>query len=160
MLRAKILVLSDAAAQGRREDRSGPAVRELLEARGWTVAASEVLPDEAGEIERTLKTWTDADDCDVVFTTGGTGLSPRDVTPEATQAVVEKEIPGLAELMRSEGVKKNPRAALSRALAGVRKGRVIVNLPGSVRGARESLEAILELLPHAVDIAQGRTRHD
>jgi molybdopterin adenylyltransferase len=160
MLRAKILVLSDAAAQGRREDLSGPAVGELLEARGWTVQAREVLPDDARQIERVLKAWTDVDDCDVVFTTGGTGLSPRDVTPEATQAVVEKEIPGLAELMRSEGVKKNPRAALSRALAGVRKGRVIVNLPGSVRGARESLEAILELLPHAVDIAQGRTRHD
>ena len=102
MLRAKILVLSDAAVQGQREDRSGPAVRELLEARGWTVAASEVLPDEAGEIERTLKTWTDADDCDAVFTTGGTGLSPRDVTPEATRAVLEKEVPGIAELMRSE----------------------------------------------------------
>ena len=159
MLRAKILVLSDAAAQGQREDRSGPAVREFLEARGWTVAASEVVPDEAGEIERTLKTWTDAGDCDAVFTTGGTGLSPRDVTPEATRAVLEKEVPGIAELMRSEGAKKNRMAALSRGLAGVRKGKLIVNLPGSVRGARESLEAIIELLPHAIDIAQGRTEH-
>jgi len=159
MLRAKILVLSDAAVQGQREDRSGPAVRELLEARGWAVAASEVLPDEAGEIERTLKTWTDADDCDAVFTTGGTGLSPRDVTPEATRAVLEKEVPGMAELMRAEGVKKNRMAALSRGLAGVRKGKLIVNLPGSVRGARESLEAIIEVLPHAIDIAQGRTAH-
>ena len=103
--------------------------------------------------------WTDADDCDVVLTTGGTGLSPRDVTPEATRAVVEKEIPGLAELMRAEGVKRNPRAALSRGLAGVRKGKLIVNLPGSVRGARESLQSIVDLLPHAVDIAQGRTAH-
>ncbi|PYV28617.1 MAG: molybdenum cofactor biosynthesis protein [Acidobacteria bacterium] len=159
MLRAKILVLSDAAAQGRREDRSGPAVRELLEARGWAVQACEVLPDEARGIEQRLTMWTDADDCDVVLTTGGTGLSPRDVTPEATRAVVEKEIPGLAELMRAEGVKRNPRAALSRGLAGVRKGKLIVNLPGSVRGARESLQSIVDLLPHAVDIAQGRTAH-
>src|SRR5439155_7218926 len=102
MLRAKILVLSDTAAEGRREDRSGPAVRELLEARGWTVAASEGLPDGAGEIERTLKTWTDADDCDAGFTTGGTGLSPRDATPEATRAVLEKEVAGMAELIRAE----------------------------------------------------------
>src|SRR5204862_7423004 len=96
-----------------------------------------VLPDEAGEIERTLQTWTDADDCDAVFTTGGTGLSPRDVTPEATRAVPEKEVPGMAELMRAEGVKKNRIAALSPGLAGVRKGKLIVNLPASVRGARE-----------------------
>src|SRR5438034_1530151 len=159
MLRAKILVLSDAAVQGQREDRSGPAVRELLEARGWTVAASEVLPDEAGAIERTLKTWTDAGDCDAVFTTGGTGLSPRDVTPEATRAVLEKEVPGIAAVMRAEGVKKNRMAALWRGLAGVRKGKLIVNLPGSVSGARESLEAIIEVRPHAIDIAAGRTEH-
>lgn len=158
-LRAKILVLSDAAAAGRREDRSGPAVREMLEARNWLVAACEVLPDDAEQIRRRLETWTGGDDCDVVFTTGGTGLGPRDVTPEATRAVLEKEIPGLAELMRAEGVKKIRTAALSRGLVGVRKGKLIVNLPGSVRGACESLESIVELLPHALDILRGGSAH-
>lgn len=158
-LRAKILVLSDAASAGQREDRSGPAVRELLEAHGWSVTALEILPDDMDAIERRLVTWTEGGDCDAVFTSGGTGLAPRDVTPEATRRVIEKEVPGLAELMRTEGLKKTRLAALSRGLVGVRAGTLIVNLPGSVRGARESLEAILDLLPHAVDIAQGRTEH-
>ena len=159
MLRAKILILSDAVAAGRRDDRSGPAVRELLEARGWTVLACEILPDESEQIRQRLEAWTDAGDCDAVFTSGGTGLSPRDVTPEATRAVLEKEVPGLAEWMRSEGARQNRMAVLSRGIAGVRKGRLIVNLPGSPRGARESLESIIDLLPHAIDIAQGRTAH-
>ena len=158
-LRARILVLSDAAAEGRREDRSGPAVRDLLEARGWSVVEHQVLPDDLDRIRRRLEEWTDAGDCDVVFTAGGTGLSPRDVTPEATRAVIEREVPGLSEWMRAEGAKKNPMAVLSRALVGVRKGKLIVNLPGSVRGARESLESILDMLPHAIDIVQGRTEH-
>jgi len=159
MLRAKILVLSDSAVAGRREDRAGPAVRERLESSGWAVAACEVLPDDVDQIRQHLEVWTDGDDCDAVFTTGGTGLAPRDVTPEATRAVLEKELPGLAELMRAEGGKSTRMAALSRGVAGVRKGKLIVNLPGSVRGARESLESILDLLPHAIDIAQGRTEH-
>jgi len=159
MLRAKILVLSDAASEGRREDRSGPAVRAALEARGWTVLVCDVLPDDATSIRSRLQSWTDADDCDAIFTTGGTGLAPRDVTPEATRAVVEIEVPGLAELMRAEGIKKTRMAALSRGLAGVRRGKLIVNLPGSLRGACESLESIIDILPHAIDIAQGRTQH-
>ncbi|MGO9268870.1 MAG: molybdenum cofactor biosynthesis protein B [Terriglobia bacterium] len=159
MLRAKILVLSDSAVAGRREDRSGPAVRERLESNGWAVVAYEIVPDDADQIRQRLEAWTDADDCDAVFTTGGTGLAPRDVTPEATRAVLEKEVPGLAELMRAEGLRSTRMAALSRGVAGVRKGKLIVNLPGSVRGARESLASILDLLPHAIDIAQGRTEH-
>lgn len=157
--RAKILVLSDAASRGQRRDQSGSAVREALEARGWIVTASEVLPDDLEQIRQRLESWTDPDDCDAIFTTGGTGLGPRDVTPEATRAVLEREIPGLAELMRSEGLKNTRMAALSRGLAGVRKGKLIVNLPGSPRGARQSLESVLELLPHAVDLVQGRTAH-
>jgi molybdopterin adenylyltransferase len=157
--RVKILVLSDAASRGEREDRTGPGLRQLLEGEGWHVVACEVLPDEATEISRRLEAWTDADECDVVFTAGGTGVGPRDVTPEATRAVVEKEVPGLAEVMRAEGIKKTRLAALSRGTVGVRKGKLIINLPGSVRGARESVMAILDLLPHAVDLVQGRTEH-
>ena len=158
-MRATILVLSDAVSRGQRVDLSGPAVRELLEARGWHVAAVEVLPDDLNSIRQKLEALTDADDCDAVITSGGTGVGPRDVTPEATRAVMEKEIPGLAELMRAEGMKKTRRAALSRGVVGVRRGKLIVNLPGSPRGARESLESILDLLPHVVDLVQGRTAH-
>jgi molybdopterin adenylyltransferase len=158
-MQAKILVLSDSTAAGRRHDQAGAAVKELLETRGWTVAALEVLPDDLDAISERLREWTFGPDCDAVFTVGGTGLGPRDVTPEATRAVIEREIPGFAELIRAEGVKKNRRAALSRGLSGLRNGRLIVNLPGSTRGACESLEAVADLLPHALDIAQGRTEH-
>jgi molybdenum cofactor synthesis domain-containing protein len=158
-MRAKILVLSDSAAAGGREDRSGPALRELLESHGWVVSACEILADDQDPIRQRLEAWTDGGDCDAIFTTGGTGLAPRDVTPEATRAVLDKEVPGLAELMRAEGLKSTRMAALSRGVVGVRKGTLIVNLPGSVRGARESLESILGLLPHTVDIVQGRTEH-
>jgi molybdopterin adenylyltransferase len=159
-MRAKILVLSDAVSRGERADLSGPAIREVLEAAGWQVTAIEVLPDDLITIRQKLEALTDLEDCDAVVTSGGTGVGPRDVTPEATRAVIEKDIPGLAELMRSEGIKKTRRAVLSRGIVGVRKGKLIVNLPGSPRGARESLESILDLLPHVVDLIQGRTSHD
>jgi molybdenum cofactor synthesis domain-containing protein len=159
MLHARILVLSDASSRGERPDLSGPAVREILQVRGWQVAAIEILPDDLPTIQQKLEALTDGDDCDVVFTAGGTGVGPRDVTPEATRAIAEKEIPGLAELMRAEGVKKTRRAALSRGIVGVRKAKLIVNLPGSPKGARESLDSILDLLPHVIDLVQGRTAH-
>lgn len=158
-LRAKILVLSDGAHRGAREDRTGPATRDLLEENGWTVTAVEILPDDETHIRERLTQWTDADDCDVVFTCGGTGVGPRDVTPEATRAVIDKEIPGLAEMMRLEGFKKTRQAVLSRAVVGICKGKLIINLPGSVRGARESASFILDLLPHTIDLVQGRTEH-
>ena len=123
------------------------------------MAAIEILSDDLDTIRQRLEALTDADDFDAVVTSGGTGVGPRDVTPEATRAVVEKEILGLAELMRAEGIKKTRRAALSRGIVGVRKGKLIVNLPGSPRGARESIESILDLLPHVVDLVQGRTAH-
>ena len=158
-LRAKILVLSDAGSEGRREDRSGPVVRDLLESHGWQVAALDLLPDDKDRIHAQLRAWVESGDCDAVFTVGGTGLSPRDVTPEATRAVIDKEIPGLAEVMRAYGTKSTPLASLSRAVAGVAKGTMILNLPGSPRGARESLESVLRALPHAIDQIQGRTGH-
>ncbi len=158
-LRARILVLSDGAASGARQDRSGPAVGEALEAAGWTVVACEVLPDNEAEIRKRLEAWTSSGDCDAIFTTGGTGLGPRDVTPEATRAVIEKEIPGLAELMRADGLKATRKAVLSRGIAGARQGKLIVNLPGSPRGARQSLESILDVLPHAIQLLQGHTAH-
>lgn len=158
-LRAKILVLSDRAAEGQREDRSGVAVRDVLESHSWQVVAFNVLPDDEERIRNRLKDWTEPDDCDAVFTTGGTGLGPRDVTPEATRSVITKEIPGLAEFMRAQGAKSTPLAALSRAVVGARKGKLIVNLPGNPRGAQESLESIIKILPHAIDQVQGRTEH-
>lgn len=158
-LRAKVLVLSDAASHGEREDRSGPAICKVLDENGWQVLAKEILPDDVAMIRHKLEGWAEADDCEAVFTSGGTGIAPRDVTPEATRAVIEQEIPGLAELMRAEGVRKTKMAALSRGLAGVRRGVLIVNLPGSPKGAEESLQAIVQVLPHAIDLIRGRTSH-
>ncbi|MGH9402937.1 MAG: MogA/MoaB family molybdenum cofactor biosynthesis protein [Terriglobia bacterium] len=157
--RVKILVTSDASSRGERPDASGPALRAVFEAHNWQVAACQVLPDDLATIRTQLIVWAAANDCDAIVTSGGTGLGPRDVTPEATRAVIEKEVPGLSELMRAEGMKKTRRAALSRGVAGICKGKLIVNLPGSPRGACESLESIIDVLPHAIDICQGRTEH-
>ena len=159
MTSAAVLTISDSVTQGTRVDRSGPAVRERLEQLGWRVSAVEVLPDEAGEIGSRLATLADGGQVSAIFTTGGTGVAPRDVTPEATRAVIEREIPGLGELMRARGRESTPLAVLSRAVAGSRGRVLIVNLPGSPKGAVESLDAIVELVPHVLELLRGQTDH-
>ena len=158
-MRVSVVTISDSVSSGKSENRSGPAVITRCKDLVWQVVSSHVLPDDRAAIETLLKKTADASDADVILTTGGTGVGPRDVTPEATIAVVERLIPGFGEHMRSEGAKKTPRAVLSRAVAGIRATTIIINLPGSPRGAVESLDAIAEFLPHAVSILHG-ARHD
>jgi len=155
---AAVITISDSAASGSRQDTAGPAVAGLLRAAGLEVAREEVLPDEEALISRRLVELADREGLNLVVTAGGTGLAPRDRTPEATLAVVDRLVPGLAELMRSEGLKKTPHAALSRAVAGSRGQCLILNLPGSLKAARESLEAVLAALPHALDKLSGDPR--
>jgi len=159
MIRAAVVTVSDSAVAGMREDRSGPAVRERAQALGWTVSAMELVADEADQIASILRRLADSGEIAVILTTGGTGVALRDVTPEGTRNVIEREIPGLGELMRAEGLKFTPKAVLSRGLAGVRGRTLIVNLPGSPKGAVESLDAIAKLVPHVVDLLEGRTSH-
>lgn len=159
MINAAVLTISDSVSEGTRADRSGPAVRERLEQLGWKVAAVEAIPDEAAEIAARLATLADGGQVAAIFTTGGTGVAPRDVTPEATRTVIDREIPGFGELMRAKGREKTPSAVLSRSVAGTRGRVLIVNLPGSPKGAVESLDAIVELVPHVLDLLQGQTEH-
>jgi molybdenum cofactor synthesis domain-containing protein len=159
MIDAAVITISDSVSAGTRADRSGPAVRERLEQLGWKVSVTEVVADEAGEISSRLATLADGGQVAAIFTTGGTGLAHRDITPEATRAVLHREIPGFGELMRSRGRESTPLATLSRSLAGTRGRVLIVNLPGSPRAAVESLDAIVELVPHVLDLLQGHTEH-
>ncbi|MXZ35244.1 MAG: MogA/MoaB family molybdenum cofactor biosynthesis protein [Acidobacteria bacterium] len=155
--RALVVTVSDSTSRGEREDLSGPAACEALEALGCEVLDRAVVPDEQESIRECLLQGCEVQKAELVVTTGGTGLAPRDVTPEATAGVIEREVPGLAQLMRSEGIRKTPRAALSRALVGVRGRTLIVNLPGSVKGVRESLDALRAVLPHALEVISGST---
>jgi len=159
MIHAAVLTISDSASAGTRADRSGPALRERLEQLGWSVTVMEVLPDEAAEIAARLATLADGGQLSAIFTTGGTGVALRDVTPEATRSVIDREIPGLPELMRAKGRQSTPLAVLSRAVAGTRGAVLIVNLPGSPKGAVESLDAIVELVPHVLELLRGQTEH-
>jgi molybdopterin adenylyltransferase len=159
MIHAAVLTISDSVSAGTRTDRSGPAVRERLEQLGWTVSVMEAIPDDAPEISHRLATLADGGQVAAIFTTGGTGLAPRDVTPEATRAVVDREIPGFGEMMRFKGRESTPMATLSRSLAGTRGRVLIVNLPGSPKGAVESLDAIVELVPHVLNLLRGQTEH-
>jgi molybdopterin adenylyltransferase len=159
MTNAAVLTISDSASKGARADRSGPAVRERLEQLGWSVSVVEIIPDETAEISDRLATLADGGQVSAIFTTGGTGLALRDVTPEATRAVIDREIPGFGEVMRAQGRESTPLAALSRSLAGTRGTVLIVNLPGSPKGAVESLNAIVELVPHVLELLRGKTEH-
>jgi molybdopterin adenylyltransferase len=151
-LRFGILTLSDRSARGERADSSGPALADLIEAEGWSVVKQSLLPDEESAIRELLISWADSGELDVILTTGGTGFSPRDVTPEATRAVIDRETPGLAEAMRAASLKITPHAMLSRVVTGIRRRTLIVNLPGSPKGAVENLQVITPVLPHAVQL--------
>jgi len=154
-MRVSVLTISDSVAAGKAEDGSGPAVVARCQNLGWKIVSATVLADDRAAIEAFLREAADSGDADAILTTGGTGLGPRDVTPEATAAVVERMIPGFPEQMRAAGAQKTPRAILSRGAAGIRAKTIIINLPGSPKGAVESLDVIADLLPHAVDILHG-----
>ena len=155
MRRAAVLTISDRGSRGERKDQSGPAVQEMLRRAGFSIACYEVLPDDRQLIQERLQTLADDSGVDLIITTGGTGLTPRDVTPEATLAVIHREIPGIAEAMRSSSLTKTPHAMLSRAVAGTRGCTLIINLPGSLHGARENLEVVLPALGHALEKIKG-----
>ncbi|GAB4339755.1 MAG: MogA/MoaB family molybdenum cofactor biosynthesis protein [Desulfobulbaceae bacterium] len=152
-----VLTLSDKGARGEREDTSGPLLCDLLREHGFLQAEYAVIPDTREEIVRYLTKWTDELGIDLVVTTGGTGVAPRDVTPEATRDVLEREIPGMAEAMRSASLAKTPHAMLSRGIAGMRGKSLIINLPGSRKAARENIEVVLPALEHALYKLQGGT---
>ena len=154
-MKAAVLTLSDKGSRGEREDLSGPALEQFLTQRGVTVVRTAVIPDDAGTISETLAAWADEGAMELILTTGGTGVAPRDVTPEATMAVVDRIIPGFGEEMRRASVAKTPHALISRAIAGIRGRCLIINLPGSPRGAVENLEAVWAAVPHAVAKIQG-----
>ena len=156
-MRIAILTVSDGVASGSREDSSGPAIRDWVVKRGDSIAAERVVPDDMGTIAGVIAGWADAGSADVVLTTGGTGLAPRDVTPEATRQVIERIAPGIAEALRFTAFPRVPTAALSRGVAGVRGSSLIINLPGSPRAVREGLEVLDQILNHAVAVLRGET---
>lgn len=160
-MRVVILTVSDSSFTGDRRDTSGEAIREWCSTHGFTVVAHETARDDTSEIVPLLAQWCDSAEADLVLTTGGTGLAPRDVTPEATRAVIEREAQGIAEYLRALSFERFPRAALSRGIAGVRAGTLIVNLPGSPSGVKDALAGLEAIIGHAIDVLSGKvTRHD
>jgi len=156
MFKLGIITISDKASGGKRPDKSGPLIKESFAHLDGKVVRYEVIPDEKELIAKKLAQWADEGTMDIILTTGGTGLAPRDVTPEATLSVVDKEVPGLAEMMRAKSFAITPNAMLSRAVTGMRKECLIINLPGSPKAVAECLEVIMPVLSHAVDVIQGR----
>lgn len=157
MITVSILTVSDKGSQGQREDKSSQSIRDVLSHIDACVVNYAIVPDERLLISHKLIEWADNGTTDVIVTTGGTGLSPRDITPEATIDVLDKVAPGFSEAMRAESIKKTPHAVLSRGVSGVRKKTIIINLPGSAKAAKECLEVILPALPHAVETCKGQS---
>jgi molybdenum cofactor synthesis domain-containing protein len=155
-LRFAILTVSDRSSRGERPDASGPALAELVKAQGWQIVRQGIVPDELEAIKEILLAWSDSGEVDVILATGGTGFAPRDVTPEATHAVVERLTPGLDEAMRTSSLKVTPHAMLSRAVSGIRKRTLIINLPGSPKGAIENLQVVLPALEHALKLLKDQ----
>jgi molybdopterin adenylyltransferase len=158
-MKVAVITISDSVARGQRQDASGPAVKARCQELKFNIVSSHVLPDESAQIQMLLSELADGRSVDVILTTGGTGIGPRDCTPEATQAIAERLVPGMAEEMRRKGLEHTPRAILSRGVAAIRSSTLILNLPGSPKGAVESLDAVAALLPHSVEIMHG-ARHD
>ena len=159
MIRVAVLTVSDSVSTGKRKDLSGPAVKRHCEALGWEIVASDVLADDEAPISQKIRDWADKGVASLILTTGGTGISARDNTPEATRGVIERELPGVSELMRAKGLEQTHLSVLSRGLAGTRKQALIVNLPGSTAGALYSLSVIEALVPHVVELLAGNTEH-
>ena len=152
IIRVGILTASDRSARGEREDASGPMLARLVAEQGWSVDRQSLLPDEEASIRGLLASWADSGELDVILTTGGTGFASRDVTPEATRAAIDREAPGLAEAMRAASLKITPHAMLSRVVTGIRRKTLIINLPGSPKGAVENLQVVIPVLPHAIQL--------
>ena len=155
MIKTAILTISDSCSKGIREDISGQTIAEMLPENNFQISKKIIVPDNTQEIANELINFCDKDEIDIVFTTGGTGLGPYDVTPEATASISDKLVPGISEIIRAEGFKKTPNAALSRGISCIRKNTLIINLPGSPKGVRESLEVILTFIPHAIKMMRG-----
>lgn len=158
-IRVGLLTVSDAGSRGEREDTAGPAIAEVLEPLRAEIVEKAIVPDEPDRITATLRAWLAEGRVNLIVTTGGTSLGPRDITPEATRPLIEREVPGIAELMRQEGLRQTPMAALSRGLAGASGRTLILNLPGSEKAVRENLAAVLPILPHALELLAGDTEH-
>lgn len=155
MIRTAVLTISDSCAAGQRQDLSGQAIVDILPGDDFEICQRKIVPDDHQRIAEELKTYSDEEKIDIILTTGGTGLGPRDVTPEATASVCEKRVPGLSEILRAESYKKTHHAVLGRGMAGIRNNTLIINLPGSPKAVRESLEILLDVLPHAVEMMRG-----